>query len=57
MQSWLERMEKVDGHDDVHVVLATLGDISEEPPSMDTIRDANKNALRALKAKLEALQQ
>ncbi len=49
---WLETMHGVDGHDDVHVVLATLGDISEEAPTMDAIRGANKAALRALKARL-----
>jgi len=56
VRRWLEAMQQVDGHDDVHVVLAELGDISVEPPSMETIRDANKNALRVLKSKLEALQ-
>ena len=48
-------MKQVDGHDDVHVVLAELGDISGEPPTMEAIRSANKNALRALKAKLREL--
>ena len=43
------------GHDDVHVVLAELGDISVEPPSMETIRNANKAALKALKARLAEL--
>ena len=57
VQSWLDRMEKVDGHDDVHVVLAEIGDISAEPPSIETIGDANKKALRVLKEKLEALAQ
>lgn len=52
---WLDTMADVDGHDDVHVVLAELGDISVEPPAMETIRNANKNALRALNARLEAL--
>lgn len=57
VQRWLETMKKVEGHDDVHVVLSELGDISVEPPSMDTIKNANKAALRALKAKLETLKQ
>jgi glutathione S-transferase len=52
VQRWLETMKGVDGHDTVHEVLAKLGDISHEAPTMDTIRDANKSALRALKAKL-----
>lgn len=55
VRRWMDRMTTVDGHDDVHVVLAELGDISVEPPSMETIRNANKNALRALKARLAAL--
>ena len=55
VQCWLDRMKQVDGHDDVHVVLAELGDISGEPPTMDAIRNANRNALRALKARLGEL--
>lgn len=49
---WLSDMQRVAGHDDVHVVLSELGDISGEPPDMDTIRNANKQALRAIKARL-----
>ena len=52
VQRWLDEMRQVDGHDTVHEVLAKLGDISREAPAMDTIRDANKSALRALNAKL-----
>ena len=55
VQRWLTRMKQVDGHDDVHVVLAELGDISGEPPTMDAIRNANRSALRALKARLGEL--
>lgn len=55
VQAWLERMKQIDGHDDVHVVLAELGDISVEAPSMDVIKSANKSALQALKAKMEEL--
>ena len=57
VQRWLDEMKRVDGHDAVHVVLAELGDISVEPPTMEAIRSANKNALRALKAKLGELTQ
>ena len=57
VQRWLGEMKHVDGHDEVHVVLAELGDISVEPPSMEAIRNANKNALRALKRKLGELTQ
>jgi glutathione S-transferase len=52
---WMESLKRVDGHDDVHVVLAELGDISVEPPSMEAIKNANIAALRALKARLAAL--
>lgn len=52
---WMSRMKQVDGHDTTHVVLAELGDINTEAPSMDAIRNANKSALRALKSKLETL--
>ena len=55
VQRWLDNMKQVDGHDDVHVVLAELGDISVEPPAMETIKNANKNALRTLKEKLAEL--
>ena len=49
---WLKRMQQIDGHDDVHVVLTELGDISQEPPSMERIKNANKSALAALKRRL-----
>ena len=57
VQRWLGEMKRVDGHDAVHVVLAELGDISVEPPTMEAIRNANKSALRALKKKLAELTQ
>ncbi len=55
VQRWLNDMKQIDGHDDVHVVLTELGDISVEPPSMDTIKNANKSALSTLKARLAEL--
>jgi glutathione S-transferase len=55
VRRWLDQMKQVEGHDEVHVVLAELGDLSVEPPAMETIRNANKNALRVLKEKLGAL--
>ena len=55
VRRWLEQMKQVAGHDDVHVVLAELGDISVEPPTMETIKNANKNALRILQEKLGEL--
>ncbi len=52
VQRWLNDMTKVECHDDVHVVLAELGDISEEAPDMETIKNANKRSLSVLKEKL-----
>ena len=53
IQRWLGDMANIEGHDEVHVVLEELGDISREAPSMDTIKNANKRALRTLKQKIE----
>ena len=55
VRRWLEDMKQITGHDDVHVVLAELGDISVEAPEMETIKNANKSALRTLKERLAAL--
>ncbi len=55
VRRWLEEMRRIDGHDDVHVVLTELGDISVEPPAMETIKNANKRALGALKQRLAEL--
>ncbi|MEM1435836.1 MAG: glutathione S-transferase family protein [Pseudomonadota bacterium] len=49
---WLTAMQAVPGHDTVHRVLAELGDISTNAPSMDVIKNANKRALQALKEAL-----
>lgn len=57
VQRWLKNMKGVDSHDDVHVVLTKLGDISVDAPSMASIVNANKSALSALKAKLASLTQ
>ncbi len=54
VQRWLEDMRQVEGHDAVHVVLAEIGDISQAAPDMDTIRNANKAALKALRASASA---
>ncbi len=55
VQRWLAAMSEEEGHDTVHVALAELGDISQEPPTMEVIKTANKNALGALKSALAAL--
>lgn len=55
VRRWLNDMQQIPGHDDVHVVLAELGDISIEAPSMESIKAANISALKALKVKLAEL--
>lgn len=55
VQRWLTQMQKVPFHDEAHVVLGELGDISQEPPSMDTIRSANINAIGAIIRAVEEL--
>ena len=52
---WLDDMSQVEGHDDVHVVMTELGDISQEEPSMEAIKNANIKALGVLKQRLAAL--
>ena len=52
IEQWLADVSAVDGHDEVHVVLSELGDISTESPSMERIVAANKSALRVLKKTL-----
>lgn len=52
VSAWLARMHDVPAHDDVHTVLAELGDIREEAPSMERIVGANKSALGVLKKRL-----
>ena len=49
---WLDDMMQVPGHDEVHVVMAEMGDISEEAPDMEAIKNANITALKTLKATL-----
>lgn len=49
---WLDDMMQVPGHDEVHVVMAEMGDISQDAPEMETIKNANITALKTLKATL-----
>ncbi len=55
VRRWMDSLKEIDSHDDVHVVLAELGDISTEPPPMEAIKNANITALRTLKARLAEL--
>ena len=48
IKRWLADMHKVRFHDEVHVALSEIGDISQEVPSMDTIRSANINSINVL---------
>ena len=41
LSRWLEDMSKLDHHDDVHMVLTKMGDISETVPEMEIIMKAN----------------
>ena len=54
VQRWLKDMHNVAFHDEAHVVLKDLGDISQEAPSMDTIRSANINAFGAIKQAVDS---
>ncbi len=52
IKRWLGDMGDVAYHDDIHVPLQELGDIRDEAPSMESIIDANKKGLIALRTKL-----
>ncbi len=41
LSRWLEDMSKLPYHDDVHMVLTKMGDISEKVPEMEIIMKAN----------------
>ena len=45
---WLKKMSQVPGYDTVHIPLATLGDISEEAPSIEVLKAANMQGFKAL---------
>ena len=49
---WLDDMQKVDCHDDIHAALYESGDISVEAPPMEKIINANKKALMVIQEKL-----
>ena len=49
---WLEEMNQVDNHDEVHTSLYELGDISSEAPSMETIISANKKGFVVIQEQL-----
>ena len=43
--AWLRRMSALPGHDDVHVALEVMGDISQEAPDKEVIKQANIKAI------------
>jgi glutathione S-transferase len=55
VQRWLADMKQVAGHDDAHVVLAELGDISVDAPAMEAIKNANVRALGVVKQRVAAM--
>ena len=48
LSAWLKKMSQVPGYDTVHIPLATLGDISEEAPSIEVLKAANMKGFNAL---------
>ena len=56
IRRWLEDMNQVAYHDEVHTSLYELGDISSEAPSMETIISANKKGFVVLQEQLAGMQ-
>ena len=56
IRRWLEDMNQVAYHDEVHASLYELGDISSEAPSMETIISANKKGFVVLQEQLADMQ-
>ena len=52
---WLEEMNQVAYHDEVHTSLYELGDISSEAPSMETIISANKKGFVVIQEQLASM--
>ena len=52
LSAWLEKMSQVPGYDTVHIPLATLGDISEEAPSIEVLKAANMQGFKALQGRI-----
>lgn len=46
---WLAEMRLVKGHDEAHVALAVMGDISVDAPTMEVIREANVKGMGVLR--------
>ena len=55
IRRWLNDMQNIECHDDIHVALYELGDLSKDAPSMETIINANKKAFKVIQGKIENL--
>ena len=55
IRRWLNDMKNIECHDDIHVALYELGDLSKDAPSMETIINANKKAFKVIQGKIENL--
>lgn len=55
IRAWLTRMKKVDSHDDAQLVLAVLGDISTEAPSIERIKEANVQGFTRVRQRVAQL--
>lgn len=49
VRRWLADMKLVNGHDDAHLALNMVGDISVEPPTRDRLKQANLSGIAILK--------
>ena len=49
---WLNAMTQLKGHDDSHLVLSELGDISKTPPQMEDLMGANIKGFKHIAQKL-----
>ena len=52
MSRWLDDMTQMDGHDDSHLALKELGDISQGAPEMERIMGANMKGIEIVKQKI-----
>jgi glutathione S-transferase len=53
IRRWLEDMNQVAYHDEIHTSLYELGDISTEAPAMEKIISANKKGFMVIQQELE----
>ena len=56
IQRWLKDMRGADYHEEIHIALYELGDISKKAPLMETIINANKKAFLIIQETLTKMQ-